>query len=43
MTGRVARVTWKFTGIALQDGDEAVDAFIVEWVANNSGDDTQAP
>jgi hypothetical protein len=43
MTGRVARVTWRFTGIALQDADEAVDAFIVEWLAQNSQDDTQAP
>ena len=43
MTGRVARVTWKFAGISLVDGEAAVDAFIVEWLALNSKDDTQAP
>jgi hypothetical protein len=38
MTARVARVSWKFTGLSLVDGEEAVDAFIVEWLERESKD-----
>ena len=43
MTARVARVSWKFTGLSLVDGEEAVDAFIVEWLEQNPQDETQSP
>jgi len=42
MTARVARVSWKFTGLSLVEGEKAVDAFIVEWLERESKD-TQSP
>ena len=38
MTGRVVRMIWKLAGIALEEGKEEVDAFIVEWLEHDSKD-----
>lgn len=35
ITGRVARVASTFIGIAFSDGEQAVDAFILQWLALN--------
>jgi hypothetical protein len=35
MTGRVVRVTSTFFGLSFSDGEAAVDAFILEWLALN--------
>jgi len=44
MTGRVARVTSTFIGLSFSDGEAAVDAFILEWLAlNKKGADSAAP
>lgn len=36
MTGRVVRVTSTFVGLSFADGEAAVDAFILEWLALNA-------
>jgi hypothetical protein len=38
MTGRVVRVTSTFIGLSFNDGEAAVDAFILEWLALNEQD-----
>ena len=38
MTGRVARITSTFIGLSFTDGEAAVDAFILEWLALNDDD-----
>lgn len=38
MTGRVVRITSTFIGLSFNDGEAAVDAFILEWLALNKED-----
>lgn len=40
MKGRVVRVIWKFAGVALEEGQGEAEAFIVEWLAQESKDGT---
>lgn len=37
MTGRVVRITSTSIGFSFADGEAAVDAFILEWLAQNGG------
>lgn len=37
MTGRVVRITSTNIGLSFTDGEAAVDAFILEWLALNGG------
>jgi len=37
MVGLVARISSTTVGIAFEEGEEAMDAFIVEWLAFESG------
>ncbi|MDH3241927.1 MAG: PilZ domain-containing protein [Alphaproteobacteria bacterium] len=44
MTGRIVRVTSTFFGLSFSDGEAAVDAFILEWLAlNKDGAEAPAP
>lgn len=42
MRGRVVRTIWKFAGVALEDSEKEVEAFIVEWLAQEA-EDSESP
>ncbi len=42
ITGRVARISSTFIGIAFSDGEQAVDAFILQWLALNEKTETES-
>lgn len=42
LKGRVTRTIWKFAGLALEEGEKRVEAFLVEWLANEP-EDSESP